>query len=397
MNKIRDFLSRLFQKIRYKLWYILGWIRENKKLFVKRAVIVTVLFVVFFWVFLRTSHKYEVVNELERKSDTSANYYFDEEGTLCYSKDGVSFANSKGDVVWNQVFGMEAPKMDACGEYIAIGDIGANSLYIFNQSGLKGRLALEKPIQDLRISEQGVVAVILEDGAANQMNLYSKEGQMLVSIKVTIASGGYPLTMALSEDGTHLAVSYILFSGGKVKSKLVFYDFSNKETSSTPSGTFEYDELIPRLEFVDDRTVLACAETSFYTYQCGATVLQNHSQTFASEAKSIFVTEDRIGVITKNPEIAKEGKTVDKYKVQVYRFSGTKAGSFTFDFDYKSVSASDKDIIFYNDQECEMYSYRGHKKFQHEFEHKIESVLPGNKSGEYILLDQQSVKTITLK
>ena len=38
------------------------------------------LLFVFFWVFLRTSHKYEVVNELERKSDTSANYYFDEEG-----------------------------------------------------------------------------------------------------------------------------------------------------------------------------------------------------------------------------------------------------------------------------------------------------------------------------
>ena len=174
-------------------------------------------------------------------------------------------------------------------------------------------------------------------------------------------------------------------------------DFSNKETSGTPSGSFEYEELIPRLEFVEENMVLACGETGFYTFQCGATVVQNHSQSFSGEAKSVFVIDDRIGVIVKNPEVAKEGRTVDKYKVQVYRFGGTKAGSFTFDFDYKAVNASDKDIIFYNDQECQIYSYRGHQKFQREFEHKIDSLLPGKTSGEYILLDQQTEKTITLK
>ena len=160
---------------------------------------------------------------------------------------------------------------------------------------------------------------------------------------------------------------------------------------------FEFDELIPRVEFVEKNTVLASGESGFYLYQCGKTVMQKHAQTFSGEAKSIFVTEDSIGIITKNPEIAKEGKTVDKYKVQIYRFSGTRAGGFTFDFDYKEVSASGKDIIFYNDQECEIYSYRGRKKFQHVFDRNIESVLPGNESGEYILLDQQKVQTITLK
>ena len=397
MDKIRLFITQFLGKLKYKCWFALEWIRENKRVFLKRLAVIALVLGAFFWIFLRTYHNYDVTNEIERKSDMAANYHFGEDGTLCYSKDGVSFTNAKGEVVWNQVFGMESPKMSSCGDYIAVGDIGANSVYVFDHNGLKGKLALEKPIQDLRISRQGVVAVILEDGSANQMNLYSKDGQMLVSIKVTIASGGYPLTMALSDDGTRLAVSYILFSGGRIKSKLVFYDFSNKETSGTPSGSFEYDELIPRLEFVEDNMVLACAETGFYTYQCGATVVQNHSQSFDGEVKSIFITDNRIGVVTKNPEVVKEGHTADKYKVQSYRFGGTKAGSFTFDFDYKAVNASDKDIVFYNDQECQIYSYRGHQKFQYEFEYKIDGVLPGSASGEYILLDQQSVKTITLK
>ena len=397
MEKLRTFIKHFPGRFKYRFWFYLGWIRENKKIFLTRLAIVLVIAWAIFWIFLRTSHNYDVIDETERKGDTSVNYHFSEDGILCYSKDGVSFTNEEGEAVWNQVFGMEAPKMDDCGDNIAIGDIGANNLYIFDHNGLKGKLTLEKPIQDLCISKQGVVAVVLEDGAANQINMYSKEGEMLVSIKVSIGSGGYPLTMALSEDGTRLAVSYILFNGGKIGSRLVFYDFSNKDTSSTPNGTFEFDELIPKLEFVENNTVLATGEKGFYIYQCGNTVSQKHSQVFVGEAKSIFVTEDRIGVITKNPEIAKEGKTVDKYKVQVYRFSGTRAGGFTFDFDYKNVSASDNDIIFYNDQECEIYSYRGRKKFQHVFERKIESVLPGTASGEYILFDQQSVQIITLK
>ena len=194
-----------------------------------------------------------------------------------------------------------------------------------------------------------------------------------------------------------MVVSYVVFDGGKISSQLIFYNFSNTETSSEPAGSFEYEELLPRLEFVDDDTVLACGEKGFYTYRFKDTVSEKFTHTFAADVKSIFITDKNVGVITKNTEEAKEGQTVDKYAVEVYRFSGGRAAAFTFDFDYKSVSASNNDIIFYNDQECEIYTYRGHKKFQYVFEHNIESILPGTKSGEYILLDAQSVQTIRLK
>ena len=357
--------------IKYRLRQLQCWIKEHKKSFAIGVVAAVLLFGCVFWFFLRTYHNYEVVDSMERKTDTSANYYFREDGVVCYSKDGISFTNNNGEVVWNQVFGMTAPKMSTCGDYMAIGDVGANSVYIFNGTGLEGRIALEKPVQDVRVSRQGV--------------------------KASINTKGYPLTLALSEDGMRLAVSYVIFNGGKISSSLVFYNFSNKETSGEPTGSFDYDELFPRLEFVGTDTVLACGAKGFYTYHFKDTVSEKFSYTFKAEAKSIFITDKNVGVITKNTEEAKEGKTVDKYEVEVYRFSGGRAASFTFDFDYKSVSASDKDIIFYNDQECEMYTYRGHKKFQYVFEHNIESILPGIKSEEYILIDAQNVQTIRLK
>ena len=109
------------------------------------------------------------------------------------------------------------------------------------------------------------------------------------------------------------------------------------------------------------------------------------------------MTDKTLGIVTKNTETAKEGEIPDKYLVETYYFSGRKKNSFTFDFDYKYVSASDQEVIFYNEQSCEMYTYWGHKKFQYTFEHDIQDVLPGEKSGEYILLDAQSVQTIRLK
>lgn len=397
MEKIRTYWKKIRDMIKYRFWCFKGWVKEHKRAAILGVVIFIAVIGFVFGFLLRTYHNYEVVDSMERNSDTSANYYFREDGIICYSKDGVSFTNNNGEVVWNQVFGMSSPKMNACGDYIAIGDVGANSVYIFNGSGSQGQITLEKPLQDLRVSKQGVVAVILSDDAANQINLYDKRGNVLVSVKATIDTTGYPLTLALSEDASRMAVSYVMFNDGKISTQLVFYNFSNMENSSEPIGTFTYDQLIPKLEFVNDQTVLACAEDGFRTYRFKETVLEQIQQTFETELKSIFVTDKNIGIVMKNMQEAPEGKTVDKYAVRVYNFSGGKAGSFTFDFDYKSVSASNKEIIFYNDQECEVYSYRGHKKFQYAFEHNIESILPGEKAGEYILLDAQNMQTIRVK
>lgn len=397
MEKIRIYWEKIKNTIKYRLWNFKEWVKDHKKAVIIGAAVFTALVGLIFGVLLRTYHNYEVVDSMDRKSDTSANYYLREDGTVCYSKDGVSFTNNNGEVIWNQVFGMASPKMSANGDYIAIGDLGANSVYIFNGTGNQGQITLEKPLQDLRVSKQGVVAVILSDNSANQINLYNKNGDMLVNVKATIGTTGYPLTLALSEDASRMVVSYVAFNNGKISTQLVFYNFSNMENSSDPAGTFIFDQLIPRVEFVNDQTVLACAENGFRTYRFKETVAEQMNQAFETELKSIFITDKYIGAVMKNTKEAPEGKTVDKYVVQAYNFSGGRAGTFTFDFDYKSVSASEHEIIFYNDRECEVYSYRGRKKFQYAFEHNIESILPGKEAREYILLDAQSMQTIRVK
>ncbi|MDY5956989.1 MAG: DUF5711 family protein [Frisingicoccus sp.] len=397
MEKIRVYMSKLKNMATYRLGKLKTLVCEHKK----RAAIILIVSAMLvsgvLWLFLRTYHDYSVVLSVARNSDTSAKYYFRDDGMICYSKDGISFTNKKQEVVWNQVFGMASPKMSTCGDYISVGDVGANSVYVFNGKGLEGKIALEKPLQDLRISKQGVLAVILSDGDANQINLYNKEGGILASIKATIGSTGYPLTLALSEDGTRLVINYIVIDGGKVHSRIVFYNFSDKETSSEPVGNFEYDQLFPKIEFVENNTVLACGEKGFNTYYFKDVATEKVNQTFDSEIKSVFVTDNRFGIIMKNDQEAKEGETIKKYVTYIYNFSGSKVSSFRFDFDYKQVAVSDTEIILYDDQECVVYTHRGHEKFQYIFDHSIENIFPSNKSGEYILFDAQNIQIIRVK
>ena len=393
MEKIRNIWSRIrstSENIFYKVRQALA---GHRKQAIALAVAVLAVIAGTLWFFLRTYHDYSVVDTYSRNSDTSAEYYFREDGFICYSKDGISFSDNSGEVLWNQVFDMSSPKLSVCGDYMAIGDVGANTVYIFNGSGTVGRLGLENPLQDLRVAGQGVVAAVLSDGASNQINLYNTDGEELVNIRATISQSGYPLALAVSDDATKMAVSYIKMTG-TIGGRIVFYDFSDPDESGE-KGSFEYDQLFPKLEFMDKKTLLACGEDDFMTFNVGGAIKEATQVSVEEEMRSIFVTDDRVGVIVRNSNVTEE--TPEKYILNVYTLGGRQKLSLPFDFEYKYVEADGSDIILYNDDACRVYNYRGHLKFEYTFEQTIESVLPAKGRNTYMLINSQEVQKIRLK
>ena len=62
------------------------------------------------------------------------------------------------------------------------------------------------------------------------------------------------------------------------------------ESSSEPAATYTCDQLIPKVEFVNGQTVLACAEDGFFGYtDSGETVAEQMNQTFETELKKHFL------------------------------------------------------------------------------------------------------------
>ena len=120
-----------------------------------------------------------------------------------------------------------------CEDCVAIGDINGNTVYVFNKTGMLGKIDTSLVISQIEVASNGAVVAVLEDNEANYINMYSKEGTKIYSIKTTVSGDGYPLDVSISNDATKLIASYVYVSGEDIKTNVVFYNFSAKKFFST--------------------------------------------------------------------------------------------------------------------------------------------------------------------
>lgn len=337
----------------------------------------------------KVASSYEVVTSMSRGDDTSVYYRMMRKGMVKYSKDGVAMTNKSGTVLWNQTYEMTSPTMTSAGDYVAVGDIGANTIYIFNEYGQLGRVSTDVPIQEIQISEQGVVAAVLSDTSSNYINLYDKQGNSLGSIKASLENTGYPLAIALSPDASKLAVSYLIVNSGSMQSRIVFYDFSDVEGDHL-LDTQELEGLYPKAAFLDSREVVLFGEKGFVLYQADSKKIETQ-ENFESEINSVFCTDQKLGFIFKNED------DNGKYRMEIYNKAGKKSSTYYFDLDYSGLTADDDEVILYNDEEMLIYQMGGRVRFRGTFNTAVTSVMPSWEDGLYWLIDDQSLREIRIR
>lgn len=337
----------------------------------------------------KVASSYEVVTSMSRGDDTSVYYCMMRKGMVKYSKDGVAMTNKSGSVLWNQTYEMASPTMTSAGDYVAVGDIGANTIYIFNEYGQLGRVSTDVPIQEIQISEQGVVAAVLSDTSSNYINLYDKQGNSLGSIKASLENTGYPLAIALSPDASKLAVSYLIVKSGSMQSRIVAYDFSDVEGDHL-LDTQELEGLYPKAAFLDSREVVLFGEKGFVLYQADSKKIETH-ENFESEINSVFCTNQKLGFIFKNED------DNGKYRMEIYNKAGKKSSTYYFDLDYSGMTADDDEVILYNDEEMLIYQMGGRVRFRGTFNTAVTGVMPSLEDGLYWLIDDQSLREIRIR
>lgn len=337
----------------------------------------------------KVASSYEVVTSMSRGDDTSVYYCMMRKGMVKYSKDGVAMTNKSGTVLWNQTYEMASPTMTSAGDYVAVGDIGANTIYIFNEYGQLGRVSTDVPIQEIQISEQGVVAAVLSDTSSNYINLYDKQGNSLGSIKASLENTGYPLAIALSPDASKLAVSYLIVKSGSMQSRIVSYDFSDVEGDHL-LDTQELEGLYPKAAFLDSREVVLFGEKGFVLYQADSKKIETQ-ENFESEINSVFCTNQKLGFIFKNED------DNGKYRMEIYNKAGKKSSTYYFDLDYSGMTADDDEVILYNDEEMLIYQMGGRVRFRGTFNTAVTGVMPSWEDGLYWLIDDQSLREIRIR
>ena len=337
---------------------------------------------------------YKVVNSISVDGGVGSKYIPFGKFVVKYSSDGISYIDGK-ETIWDDAHEMKAPLVDVCGGYLAITDKNTNDIFIYNKQGKQGKVSTSYPITKLEVAEQGVVAALLEDENANYIEVYDKEGKQLVSHKTLIDENGYPLTFSLSDDGTKMMVSYILVNNGIISDKIRFYNFSKagKNSADRMVGEFgQYEEtIVPAVQFISNNDAVAVGDNVLSIYNMKDKPNLKKEIKFKDEIHKVFYDEGYVGFVFKN------ANSKNPYRIEIYNLNGNRVMKFDIQMDFNSFSFAGKNLLMYNDMNCQIISFKGVEKFQHTFKGEILGIIPMDNSRTYLFMTNSAIEKVRLK
>lgn len=316
---------------------------------------------------------------------------------LLYSKDGASCLDTKGNVIWNRTYEMQAPMISTCGQVAAIGDYNGRTIYVMDKNGVKGEVNTNLPIRSFCVSENCVVAAVLDDVNVTRIYVYNANEDTetpIVEAQATMDKSGYPISISLSPNGKLMAVSYLYVDSGNMKSSVAFYNFGEvgkNEADNYVSGYDYLDVVMPYVKFMDNNSAFAVGDDRIVFFSGEEKPTNTASSLLEEEVQSIYYNENYVGLVFIN----QSGESA--YRLDVYNASGNKVHSQLFDIDYTDIVFNKDQIIIYNDIDCQICNMKGVDKFTGEFEKNTSLVIPTSSVYKYIAVTTNSIDTIEMK
>ena len=324
-----------FEKARKKRW---------KKTALIAAVVVALTVGVYLLINLQTYTSARALDTYTVSGASGSAYEQFADGVLKYSRDGISYLNQHGEEMWNQPYQMKNPVVDVNGSSAAVADKGGNAVLVFNEEGVRGETQTNLPIERVRVSEQGIVSVILTDENEARVLCYDAAGNLLVENKTSMNGTGYPLDVALSPDGETMQVLYLYTEAGAVKSRVIYYNFgeSGEEKTDHLVAQMEYEDTVMASGFfMDEKISVAVGDNRLTIYRGGNVPEETENIEIKKQIKSVFHNEKYIGMVLKN-----EGK--EGYELRLYNTRGQVAMSENFTGDYSHVKLCGSQVIMYD-------------------------------------------------
>lgn len=353
--------------------------------------IVAVIGVIYF-LMNREYKGYKVIKANDTNYENTANYIQFSGNLLKYTPDGVSYINANGDTVWTAGIDMKMPVAVSSGNYAAVADLNGNVVCVFSNEGQVSSITMPYTICDVDVANQGAFAVVLESSDTNYINLYNKKGEIVYEIQTTIDKSGYPLDITISDDGKKLFTSYINTAPASVENNLAAYNFGDVGQNTNADrmvGGYKFeDEFVPKLEFIDNDTVVAFGTKSITVYSMKEKPSEKSKVVLDKEIRSVFYSEKYFGIVQNSEE---------GYDIKVYDLRGNLEFQEKITFDYTNIYAAEKEIIISGGDHCLIYRTNGSVKFNGRFAGNIISVVPNGNNLEYVVVYDDATEIIKLK
>lgn len=343
----------------------------------------------------RTYSEYEVLKKSERE-DSSGTHFASYNGKILkYSQDGAFCIDENNKTIWNQTYEMQTPIIDICENYVTIADERGDKVYIMNDSGPCGEIKTRMPIQRVQVANQGTVAILMEQDGDGYIQLYDKSGTFLAEGEVHTENNGYPLDIALSNDGKKMVLSLLDVNGGNIKTTITFYNFDDIGQNEIDNivGQYSYsDMMFPKVEFLTNDIMAAFGNGKTVIFEGSQKPKVKKEIEAKKEIRSIFYNEAYLGFVFDNEN------SEASYNMKVYDLRGSEVMSKDFSMEYQEISFLENDeICIRNDLECAIYTLRGIEKYHANFEKSIWKIISTSKIRDYIFVVDGETLKIRLK
>ncbi len=296
---------------------------------------------------------------------------------LLTTKDGVKYYNSIGDQKWSDTFTMENPKTIYEGDYVAIGDMNGRNLRVYNQVGLAYSLQLDgSPIQ-FELNANGYLSVIFKSQDEYYVRVYNNSGTLLKG-RVEAEAGTYPFFCDVADDNKTFCVTYLNTSDMKMVSKVLFFYInpgdSEAYTDSMFAGIEMEDEVVSKVKYMEDNTVMAISDEKLYAFT--STGVESWSMEFENRIKMCDFSNKGYGVLVMG-EILPNAEGEEVGTVLCMDTDGKEVGRYQMD-DIGYLRASDSGVVLGDGKTFVGLTYKGKEEWVHQPGGSIKDMLTLN-------------------
>lgn len=347
------------------------------RVLIAAAAIAAVGILIYYQIQVGTYSRSMLTQITEVESTSGTQYLMLGNRIVSYSRDGISCMSMDGTQVYNVTFEMQQPLEARAGDVLALADYNGSQIYIFSATEEMGSVSTSLPIRKISVAENGEVAAIMDDQDTTWIYIYSADGETIAYFKTTMAQSGYPIDVAISPDGSLVAVSHLLASSDGVDSSIAFYNFGGVGANSVENNVsgFNYgDEVFPYIRFLNDSTCIAVSDNriAFYT---GSEIPQSGGD--------VMLSSQVIGVWSNHRYLAvllQDATGEEQYNMKVYGTNGSVAGDWAFSMDYSQIQLAGDRIYMNNAQECMIYTVSGVQKYSGTFTEDVRYLIPSTTS-----------------
>ena len=256
------------------------------------------------------------------------------EGLVLVTDTAYRMFNASGGEVVNRPHGFSSPMLKTAGKWALLYDAGSYRLRLESRTGTAYERTTEAHLVDGAVNTKGMVALVTDStqGYLSEVVVYNRKQEQVYR---WYSSELHVLGVALSNDGTSMAVIGVSSQAGYLRSSLLLFDLKKSEPVA------RYDDtgvLYTDVGYFPGGTVLAVGDTAARVVNESGTIDQTHAY------EDYRLVGSAVGELSAGLVLQPYGST-DTYRLLVLNPSGDQAYTEDFTGTFRDVAATEEGLL----------------------------------------------------